>query len=78
VNPAGSSGYAWFQYGTDSTFTSFTSTQAQAVTANQTTQSFSATITSLTSNTTYYFRIAFYNSGNGSYQYGNILTFNTH
>ena len=47
------------------------------VAANAAAQTFAASLTGLVSNTTYYYRIVFYNSSNGSTQYGAIKTFTT-
>jgi hypothetical protein len=74
VNPAGSAGWAYFEWDTDPTLSSPSTTAYQAVTANFTTQPFSAAISYLTTNTTYYYRMVFNNGGNGSYQRGGILS----
>jgi hypothetical protein len=57
VNPEGSSGYAFFLWGTTPTLWNFNqdvNTAEQAVVANFTTQNFTATLTGLASGTTYY------------------------
>ncbi len=84
VNPGGSPGNINFEWGTDPALTSpnfafdcFITTACPAVNADSTTQSFSATLSGLASNTTYYYRMVFYNSGNGEVQRGNILNFTT-
>jgi hypothetical protein len=75
VNPAGSSGTAYFEYGTDPTMTSYNSTSGQTVTANSTTQAFSATVSSLTSGNTYYYRMVFRSAPTNNNQPGNTLSF---
>jgi hypothetical protein len=75
INPAGSSGTANFYWGTNSTLSTYNSHSAGYVTANFTAQPFSMTISGLQTSTPYYFQIVYYNSSNGSYQQGNILSF---
>jgi phosphodiesterase/alkaline phosphatase D-like protein len=75
VNPNGSSATAWFEWGTSSTLSTFTSTTAQSVGSGTTAVSFSANLTGLTPNTTYYCRAAGQN-GAGT-QKDVILSFTT-
>jgi hypothetical protein len=75
VNPEGSSGYAFFLWGTTPTLSQSTKTGYQAVVVDFTAQSFTATISSLTSGTTYYYQIVFYDPNNGGSQRGPILSF---
>jgi hypothetical protein len=81
VNPEGDGGYAYFYYGTDPSMTYYNigcgADTGCPVTANFKAQSFNFTPTGLASNTTYYFQIAFYDTSNGSYSYGSILSFTT-
>jgi len=82
VNPQGANGYAGFYWGTDPTLTQYTLSCGQwyscpAVAPNFTAQAFGATLSGLTSNTTYYFRMVFYDTDNGSLQYRTILNFTT-
>ena len=77
INPAGSPGNAYLYWGTDPTMSTHNSPQVGSVTANSTTQSFSAPLGTLQTNTTYYFQMVFYNSGNSTYQFGSILSFTT-
>ena len=77
INPGGSPGNAFFYWGTDPTMTAHNTYGPVSVTVNSTTQSFSASIGPLQSNTTYYFQMVFYNSGNSTYQLGSILSFTT-
>jgi phosphodiesterase/alkaline phosphatase D-like protein len=77
VNPQGSAGKAYFQWGTSSTLATSTSTTLVAVTANTTPQTFSASLSDLPSNTTYYFRMAFEDTNNTTYTYGAISSFKT-
>ena len=76
INPAGSPGVA-YMYWADRTMYMHNSPQVGSVTANSTIQSFSVPIGILYTNTTYYFQMVFYNSGNSAYQFGNILSFTT-
>ncbi|HEY6191176.1 MAG TPA: YCF48-related protein [Bacteroidota bacterium] len=75
VNPNGAAATAWFEWGTSSTLSTFTSTTAQSVGSGTTDASVSANLTSLNANTTYYYRVAGQNSG-GTQRDG-ILSFTT-
>ena len=86
VNPEGATGYAYFQYSTDSTFATSLCTSANAtLTANTTVQAVSISTTgsygsscaALPSGTTYYFRTAFYNGSNSQTIYGPVQSFTT-
>jgi hypothetical protein len=85
INPHGAPGYAGFYWGTDPALGDYTPTctfgvSCPPVTANSTAQSFKSTLTGLSSNTTYYFQMVFYDTddtGASSYQYGAIVSFTT-
>jgi subtilase family serine protease len=77
VNPQGAPGYVIFQWGIDPSIPNGGLTTQVPVTANTTTQSFSAAVTGLTSGVTYFFRIIFHNTSTNSYLYGDILGFKT-
>jgi subtilase family serine protease len=72
INPQGSPGNAWFQYGTSSTFASYYTTNQVPVTANTSTQAFPSPVSGLSAGTKYYFRIAY---NNGNTYYGGTLSF---
>ena len=61
VNPKGAASIVWFEWGTSSTYTS--STPAQAIVAGTLVVPFSAPISGLSSNATYYFRAVGQNAG---------------
>jgi photosystem II stability/assembly factor-like uncharacterized protein len=84
INPAGASGFAGFEWGTDSSMSAYSIAcpygylgYCPSVTQNSTTQSFSYPLSNLVSSTTYYFRIVFYDTTHNSYQYGAIQAFAT-
>jgi hypothetical protein len=77
VNPEGSYGYAFFLWGTTTPPPANSYTPYQNVTGNFTAQSFSATISGLTSGTTYYYQIVFLDEVNGITQYGAVRSFTT-
>jgi hypothetical protein len=64
---------AWFEYGTDPTLASSTSTSSQSVGSGTTSQSVNAALTGLSTGTTYYYRVAASN-GSGTTK-GSILSF---
>jgi pimeloyl-ACP methyl ester carboxylesterase len=63
VNPEGSATNAWFEWGTDSTMSVFQSTIQQSVSAGNTSVPITFDQAGLSSNTTYYYRIAASNGG---------------
>jgi phosphodiesterase/alkaline phosphatase D-like protein len=75
VNPQSSSGEVFFQWATDPTFKSPVNTSKVPVGAGIGIQSFSALTDDMPSATNVFFRVAYYNSGNNSYQFGRALTF---
>jgi len=77
INPQGSPGKAYFQWGKSSTLISPTSTALVTVTTNMTAQSFSAALTGLSNNTTYYFRVVYDDTNTSSNTYGAIRSFKT-
>ncbi len=77
VNPNSSSGSVYFYWGTDPTMSIYNIYYAGGVVASGMVQSFTAPLSGLATATTYYFETAFYNSSNGSYQYGAVLSFTT-
>ncbi len=84
VNPQGANGFAGFYYGTDPTLNTYgvacssnNIENCPALTANFAPQSFSSALINLVSNTKYYYRMVFYDSDNGTYQYGAIRSFKT-
>jgi hypothetical protein len=77
INPNSSAGSVYFYWGTDPKLTAYSSYWAGNVVANGSTQSFSTQLSALTTSGTYYFKAVFYNSSNGTYQYGTILKFTT-
>ena len=58
VNPNGAATTAWFEWGTSSTLSTFSSTSNQSMGSGTTSQPASAALSGLTSGTTYYFRVA--------------------
>jgi hypothetical protein len=79
VNPAGSPGYAFFLWGLTSTLSwgVNSNTNLQPVVANFTPWNFTATVSGLTSGTTYYYQVGFYDTNNGTYLYGPVVSFET-
>ena len=82
VNPEGDNGYAGFYWGTDPHLNTYNLSctswyYCASVTPNSNTQSFTANLGSLSANTTYYYRMVFYDTSNGGYQYGDIVSFTT-
>ena len=75
VNPNGVAAEAWFQYGTDPSFTSFAETAHQALGPGTTGQSVSSTVSMLTPWRTYYFRMVA--SHDGGTQKGTMDSFPT-
>jgi len=75
VNPNGVSTDAWFEWGTDPTLATFTTTAVQPLGSGTTAQGVSAPLTTLSPGTTYYFRVrASSAAGNSS---GSIFSFRT-
>jgi hypothetical protein len=84
INPHAVSGYAGFYWGTDPTMTVYTLNcynqnwgNCPVVSANSSTQSFNSSLSGLSSNTTYYYQMVFYDANNGALQYGAIKSFVT-
>jgi hypothetical protein len=78
INPEGDAGYAGFYWGTDPSMKTYNiSCICLLVTANFTTQPFTAPLMDLANNTTYYFQMVFYDTFNNQYQYGAINSFTT-
>ena len=75
VNPNGLATIAWFEYGTDSSLSSFTKTTDQAIAVGTVAQSINATLTGLTPGTNYYVRVAASSTAGASK--GSIETFTT-
>ena len=75
VNPNGVSTTAWFEWGTDPTLATFSSTTSQSMGSGTTSQAVSAALSGLTSGTPYYFRVAASNAA-GTVK-GSILSFST-
>jgi hypothetical protein len=73
VIPSGSLTTAWFEWGTDQTFGTFSTTPAQRVNSGITTQLVSDHLTGLSNGTTYYFRIAA-SDGTGTFR-GTVSSF---
>ncbi|MBE0568562.1 MAG: hypothetical protein IH577_02650 [Deltaproteobacteria bacterium] len=73
VTPNNQSTSAWFEWGTSSSLSSYTSTSAQDAGSGTASQAISAGLTGLTSGTTYYFRVAASNTA-GTVK-GAILSF---
>jgi VCBS repeat protein/Big-like domain-containing protein len=66
INPLGGSGTAQFYWGTDPTLSTYNVASAGTVTQNSNTQPFNGQLTSLASNTTYYFQMVFQDTYNAS------------
>jgi N-acetylneuraminic acid mutarotase len=62
VTPNGLGTATWFEFGTDPTLASSTSTSSQSIGSGTTSQSVNVALTGLTTGTTYYYRIAASNS----------------
>ncbi len=77
IDPNSSFGSAYFFWGTDPTMSVHNTDAVGSLTPNATAQAFTDSIGVLAAATTYYFQVVFYNSGNGTYQYGAILSFTT-
>jgi hypothetical protein len=75
VNPNSLSTNAWFEWGTSSDLSSFSSTNSQSIGSGTSAINVTANLTGLTPNTTFYYKIAAQNSAGT--QRGNILSFNT-
>ena len=83
INPQGDNGAAYFEWGTDPALSNPNTTCYYGnwwncpVAANSTKQSFTYSLTGLTSATTYYFRMVFYDSNSGGFTKGAIKSFKT-
>jgi hypothetical protein len=77
VNPQGTPGSAYFQWGTSSTLTTSSNSGGGPVTVNMSAQPFAYPPSSLTSGTTYYFRMVFVATSTGTNSYGAIRSFKT-
>lgn len=66
VNPGGAATQAWFEWGTDRTMASFTTTPQQGVGSGTTTQTFSASLGNLQEGVQYFFRAAASNTAGTS------------
>jgi hypothetical protein len=84
VNPEGANGQYQFAWSTDPTLNSnvqyscyYLGSNCPSWTANSATQPFSFPVSGLPSSTTYYFRLLTYDSDNGTYGNGAILSFTT-
>ena len=75
VNPNGRSTNAWFEWGTSATLSTFSSTASQSLGSGTASQAVTATLSGLSSGTTYYFRVAASNSA-GTVK-GSIASFST-
>jgi phosphodiesterase/alkaline phosphatase D-like protein len=75
VNPNGLAATAWFEYGTSSTLSSYSSTSSQSVGSDTSSQTITAALSGLSSGTRYYFRIAASNSAGT--QKGSIYSLTT-
>jgi hypothetical protein len=83
INPQADNGAAYFEWGTDPNLTNPNTTCYYPnwwncpVAANSTKQAFTYSLTGLTSATTYYFRMVFYDANNGVTTKGAIKSFKT-
>jgi hypothetical protein len=77
VYPNSSNGHAYFYWGTDPTFTTYTQYDCGAVAPTNKTQAITAALTGLAMAATYYFEIVFWNTENATYEYGEVLSFST-
>ncbi|MBM4169755.1 MAG: T9SS type A sorting domain-containing protein, partial [Ignavibacteria bacterium] len=75
VNPNGAATTAYFEWGTSSTLATSTATTSQSVGSGTTPVSVTASLTGLTANTTYYYRVVGQNSAGT--QRGSIISFTT-
>ena len=75
INPNGAATSAWFEWGTSSSLTTYTSTTSQSIGSGTSAVSVTEDLTGLSANTTYYFRVAAQNSA-GTVK-GSILSFTT-
>ena len=75
MNPNGLATNGWFEWGTSPTLATFSSTPSQSLGSGTTSQAVAATLSGLTSGTTYYFRVAASNSAGPSK--GSIASFST-
>lgn len=66
---------AWFEWGTDSSLATFSSTPSQSIGSGTTSQSVNAALSGLSTGTTYYYRVAASNSSGTTR--GSILSFTT-
>ena len=73
VTPNGQATTAWFEWGTDSALSTFSTTLSQSVGSGATSQSVTADLTGLSTGVTYYYRVAANNSS-GTIK-GSILSF---
>jgi hypothetical protein len=73
VIPNGLATNAWFEWGTDSTLASFSTTGTQAVGSGTTSQAIHQVLTGITTGTTYYYRVAASNGAGTSK--GTVLSF---
>jgi lysophospholipase L1-like esterase len=62
VNPNGLATTAWFEWGTDSTLATFSSTSIQSLGSGTSSQPVNAALSGLSAGTPYYFRVAAFNS----------------
>jgi pimeloyl-ACP methyl ester carboxylesterase len=75
VNPNGSATNAWFEWGTSSTLTNFSSTSAQSIGSGAVDQPVAADLSGLVANGTYFYRMAAGNAAGTNR--GPILSFTT-
>src|ERR1041385_3478299 len=75
VNPNGNATSAWFEWGTSSTLSTYSSTATQSMGSGTIATAVSASLVGLTANTTYYYRAAAQNSA--GIQRDGILSFTT-
>ncbi|MEK9135908.1 MAG: fibronectin type III domain-containing protein, partial [Bacteroidota bacterium] len=75
VNPNGTSTSAYFEWGTSSTLSTYSTTSAQSVGSGTSAASVSADLSGLSANTTYYYRVVGQNSAGT--QRGTIVSFST-
>jgi hypothetical protein len=75
VNPSGSSTTAWFEWGTSSALSTFSSTRVQTIGSDTNTVTLTAVLIGLNPATTYYYRVVAQNAG--GIEHGTILSFTT-